>query len=45
MNAPLSYMDLVVNTVRGFSPVPELQDIKVDRSDMASAHISKVLMM
>lgn len=42
MNAPLNYMDLVVNTVRGFSPVPELQNIKVDRSDMAKEHISKI---
>lgn len=42
MNAPLNYMDLVVNTVRGFSPVPELQGIKVDRSNMAREHISKI---
>tara|TARA_B100001971_G_C18268000_1_gene596010 strand:+ start:9754 stop:10584 length:831 start_codon:yes stop_codon:yes gene_type:complete len=42
MNAPLNYMDLVVNTVRGFSPVPELQNFKVDRSDMAKEHVQKL---
>jgi O-methyltransferase len=42
MNAPMNYMDLVISTVRGQSPVPELQNIKVDRSDMAKKHISKL---
>jgi O-methyltransferase len=42
MNAPMNYMDLVISTVRGISPVPELQNIKVDRSDMAKKHITKL---
>jgi len=42
INAPMNYMDLVINTVRGLSPVPELQNIKVDRSDMAKSHVKKL---
>ena len=36
---PLSYLDLVVKAVRGQSPVPELQNLKIDRKDMAKDHV------
>jgi hypothetical protein len=38
----LSYMDLVISTVRGQSPVPELQNITVDRTIEAKEHLAKV---
>jgi hypothetical protein len=38
MSGPLGYLDLVIEAVRGRSPVPELMDVKVDRGSLAAAH-------
>lgn len=42
MKAPLSYLDLVVATVRGFSPVPDFQNISVDRKNLAEEYLGKI---
>lgn len=39
---PMSYLDLVVATVRGQSPVPEFSNFKVDRSKTAKEYSKKL---
>lgn len=39
MKAPLSYLDLVIETVRGRSPVPEFQSYKSDRQALAASYL------
>jgi hypothetical protein len=39
MNQPLSYFDLIVEIVRGRTPIPEHHNRVVDRSDLASTHL------
>jgi O-methyltransferase len=42
MNLQESYLDLVVKTVRGFSPIPEYAQLDVDRTNLAKEHVKKL---
>lgn len=33
------HFELVIRTVRGFSPIPEYQNVQIDRTELAKAHI------
>lgn len=39
---PLSYLDLVIATVRGFTPIPEYQHAEVDRVSLAKEHLEVI---